>query len=209
MSLVLAIVDYDAGNLRSVQRACAEVGVPAVVTASPNEIREAERVIFPGVGAAGPAMRSIRSAGIDTALVDVFNSGRPLLGICMGLQICLEHSEEDDTSTLGMVPGQVCRFRLNNPKLKIPHMGWNNLRVVRDHPVLQSIDESVEFYFVHAYYPQPKRTEDVIAVSTYEKEFCCVVGFKNFVGTQFHPEKSGRAGLSLLERFVAWEGNHA
>lgn len=206
---MLAIVDYDAGNLRSVQRACAEVGVTSTVTSMPNRIRDAERVIFPGVGAAGPAMRSIQQSGMDSALVDVFDSGRPLLGICMGLQICLDYSEEDDTPTLGIVSGKVLKFNLNDPRLKIPHMGWNNVRVVRGHPVMRSIEECSEFYFVHAYYPRPMQAEHVVAVSVYEREFCSAVGFKNFVGTQFHPEKSGRAGLELLERFVEWDGHLA
>ena len=203
---MLAIVDYDAGNLRSVQRACAEVGVRSEITASPKKILDAERIIFPGVGAAGAAMRSIRASGVDHAIKRAYVSGCPILGICMGLQISLEHSEEGNTATLGIVPGFVRRFRLNDPRLKIPHMGWNSISVVKNHPVLEPVSHRNEFYFVHAFYPKPSRSEDIVATSTYEGEFCCAVGVKNFIGTQFHPEKSGRAGLALLEKFVHWDG---
>jgi glutamine amidotransferase len=200
------IVDYDAGNLASVLRACKEVGLAARISAAPADIRAAERVIFPGVGAAGSAMRSLTANGMDRALIDVFRAGTPMLGICLGLQISLEHSEESDTATLGIVPGEVRRFRLDDPALKVPHMGWNAVRVVRPHPVLAGIEEGDEFYFVHAYRPLPARADDVLAESVYEGPFCCALGCGNYVATQFHPEKSGRAGLRLLERFAAWDG---
>ena len=206
---VLAIVDYDAGNLRSVQRACVEVGVTAEITDSPTKIRDSDRVIFPGVGAAGPAMRSIQARGLDRAIVDAFNSGRPILGICMGLQISLQHSEEDDTQTLGIIPGRVQRFRLNDPLLKIPHMGWNSISIVNKHPIFDGLEPEDEFYFVHSYFPAPTYEEHVLATSDYEGNFCCAVSCKNFVGTQFHPEKSGRVGLRLLERFIQWSGSVA
>ena len=203
----VAIVDYDAGNLMSVRRACREVGLDAEITGDPAVVRDAERVIFPGVGAAGSAMRSLRGSGIGKALVDAFGDGKPILGICLGLQISLDHSEENDTRTLGLVPGEVRRFRLDDPTLKVPHMGWNAVRVVKPHPVLADIAGDDEFYFVHAYRPVPARAEDVLAVSTYEGEFCSALGRDNYVATQFHPEKSGRAGLELLERFGAWDGH--
>ena len=203
----VAIVDYDAGNLMSVRRACREVGLEAEISSDPDVVRAADRVIFPGVGAAGSAMRSLRCSGVGEALVDAYRSGKPILGICLGLQISLEHSEENDTQTLGLVPGEVRRFRLNNPALKVPHMGWNAVRVVKPHPVLADIGKDDEFYFVHAYRPVPARSEDVLAVSTYEGEFCSALGCGNYVATQFHPEKSGRVGLKLLARFGAWDGH--
>ncbi len=208
MSSGAIIVDYDAGNLRSVQRACREVGLPARISNDPARVRGADRIVFPGVGAAGSAMRSLTASGVGAALVDAFHAGTPILGICLGLQISLQRSEENDTETLALVPGDVRRFRLDDPGLKVPHMGWNAVRVVQPHPVLDGIEEGDEFYFVHAYRPVPTNRADVLAESTYEGTFCSALGRANYVATQFHPEKSGRAGLRLLERFAAWDGAH-
>ena len=202
----LVVVDYDAGNLMSVRRACREVGVEAEISADPARIRAAARIIFPGVGAAGSAMRSLTTSGVGPALVDAFHAGTPILGICLGLQISLEHSEENDTRTLGLLPGEVRRFQLNDPALKVPHMGWNAVRVVRPHPVLAGIAEDDEFYFVHAYRPVPAQRRHVLAESVYEGAFCSALGSANYVATQFHPEKSGRVGLRLLARFAEWDG---
>ena len=200
------IVDYDAGNLKSVQRACAEVGVRAVVSSDPARLLDAERVIFPGVGAAGSAMRSLRSTGLDAALKSAIRAGKPVLGICLGLQISLECSEEQDTRTLGIVPGNVKRFRFDRAELKIPHMGWNEVRPVRAHPLLEDIEPGDEFYFVHGYYPAPARKDDILALTEYETEFASAVGRGSYFATQFHPEKSGRVGLRLLEKFARWPG---
>lgn len=200
------IIDYDAGNLRSVQRACAEVGLDAVISADPAQVRKAERVIFPGVGAAGSAMRSITREGMDTALKDVIGAGVPVLGICLGLQISFDHSEEDDQETLGLLPGRVRRFRFDRPDLKIPHMGWNEVRVVKPHPILAGIEPGDEFYFVHGYYPEPADPELIYARTEYESDFACAVGRGNYFATQFHPEKSGRVGLRLLAAFAEWDG---
>jgi glutamine amidotransferase len=201
------IIDYDAGNLRSVQRACREVGLDAQITADPEALRRAERIIFPGVGAAGAAMRSITARGIDQALREVISQGTPVLGICLGLQISLDRSEENDTATLGLIPGAVRRFRFDRPELKIPHMGWNEVRVVKPHPLLADIEPGDEFYFVHSYYPDPARAEDVYAVTDYEVEFACALGRDNYFGMQCHPEKSGRVGLRVLRQFAAWDGS--
>lgn len=203
---MVVIVDYDAGNLASVLRACREVGAKAEISGDPVRVRDAERVVFPGVGAAGSAMRSLRASGVGAALVDAFQAGTPILGICLGLQISLDRSEENDTETLGLVPGEVRRFRLDDPALKVPHMGWNAVRVVQEHPVLGGIEEGDEFYFVHAYRPVPAQARHVLAESEYEGAFCSALGCGNLVATQFHPEKSGRVGLRLLERFLAWDG---
>lgn len=200
------IIDYDAGNLRSVQRACREVGLEATITADPDALRRAGRIIFPGVGAAGSAMRSLRARGLDEALREAIGAGTPVLGICLGLQISLEHSEENDTETLGLIPGRVRRFAFDRPELKIPHMGWNEVRVVKPHPLLADVRPGDEFYFVHSYYPEPARNDDVYAVTDYEIEFACALGRDNYFGMQCHPEKSGRVGLSVLARFARWEG---
>tara|TARA_B100001146_G_scaffold72310_1_gene64048 strand:- start:5121 stop:5744 length:624 start_codon:yes stop_codon:yes gene_type:complete len=203
------IVDYDAGNLRSVQRACTEVGLVATISDDPKAIRHADRIIFPGVGAAGSAMQSIRKSGVDVALKHAFRSGVPILGICLGLQISLEFSEENDQTTLGFLPGKVCRFQLSNRDLKIPHMGWNEIEVQRWHPLLEGINDGDEFYFVHSFFPEPENPTTIFASAQHEREFCCAAGLDNFFGTQFHPEKSGRVGLGLLDRFRNWDGRIA
>ncbi len=200
------IVDYDAGNLRSVQRACSEVGLDADIAAEPAAVARADRIIFPGVGQAASAMRTLRRTGLDEALRHAIAAGTPILGICLGLQISLDYSEEGDTACLGLIPGRVRRFAFDDPRLKVPHMGWNEVRVVHPHPVLAGIRPGDEFYFVHAYYPDPDTREAVLAVADYEHEFCCALGVRNYVGVQFHTEKSGRVGLDLIARFARWDG---
>ena len=200
------IIDYDAGNLRSVQRACAEVGLSADISADPARVAKADRIIFPGVGAAGSGMASVRAHGLDRVLLDAYAAGVPILGICLGVQISLDHSEEQDTQTLGLLPGNVRRFKFDDPALKVPHMGWNEVRVVKPHPLFEGFEPGSEFYFVHGYYPDPKEPSDVYALSDYEIEFPCAVGRGNYFGTQFHTEKSGRVGLNLLANFANWNG---
>ena len=129
--------------------------------------------------------------------------------ICLGLQISLEFSEENDQTTLGFLPGKVCRFQLRNRDLKIPHMGWNEIEVQRRHPLLEGINDGDEFYFVHSFFPEPENPTTIFASAQYERESCCAAGLDNFFGTQFHPEKSGRVGLGLLDRFRNWDGRIA
>ncbi len=203
---MITIIDYNAGNIRSVQRACAEAGVQATVTSDPAAVVKAERIIFPGVGAAPSAMDYMAGLGLDTALEKAFKAGIPILGICLGAQIILDSSEEGNRKCLGLVPGKTVRFRLEDKLLKIPHMGWNEVKVVQPHPLLGSIKAGDEFYFIHSFYPQPTRKGDVYAVTEYENDFCSALGYKNLFATQFHPEKSGRLGLRLLERFAVWDG---
>jgi len=203
---MITIIDYNAGNIRSVRRACVEIGADARITRDPKEITGAERVIFPGVGAAPSAMSYLKEAGLDTAIKDVFKAGVPVLGICLGAQIVLGKSEEGNTPCLGLVPGATVRFRLKDKRLKIPHMGWNEVRVVKPHPLLDGIEPGDEFYFVHSYYPQPTDKENIYAVAEYGGDFCCALGYRNIFATQFHPEKSGRLGLELLARFARWDG---
>ncbi len=204
---MITIVDYNAGNIRSVQRACNEVGVDSVITQDPDLVLKAERVIFPGVGAAASAMDTLNKTGLDQAFREVVEKGIPSLGICIGCQIILDHSEESDTPCLGIIPGNTVRFKLNDPTLKIPHIGWNEIKVTRPHPLLKGVEDGDEFYFVHSYYPDPSDEMNRYAESDYESAFCCALGQDNLFATQFHPEKSGRFGLELLTRFASWDGN--
>lgn len=204
---MITIVDYDAGNIRSVERACQKAGVQAKLSKDPAEIISAERIIFPGVGAASSAMESLQKSGLDTALKTAFNKGIPILGICIGTQIVLDRSEEGDQECLGIVPGTTVRFQLSDPVLKVPHMGWNDVEVLKPHPLLQGIEKGDKFYFVHSFYPNPTHEDHIFAVTHYENPFCCALGYKNLFATQFHPEKSGRFGLRMLSHFVDWDGH--
>jgi glutamine amidotransferase len=203
---VISIVDYKAGNLTSVKRALDYLGIPSEITADASKIAGAGRIIFPGVGHAGSAMTVLKERGIDAALRTAFSRSVPILGICLGTQIVLAHSEEGDTPCLGLMEGATVRFNLNDKTLKIPHMGWDSISLVGKHPILEGIAEKDEFYFVHSYYPLPASKERVLAVCEYEIMFPAVVGVKNLVATQFHPEKSGPPGLAMLRRFAQWDG---
>ncbi len=200
---MIAIVDYKAGNLKSVERALKHLGLECRVTSDAAEILAAERLIFPGVGAAGKAMETITGLGLDRVLRDFAASGRPFLGICLGSQIILDHSAEDETRCLGLIPGEVVRF--GKMGLKIPQMGWNTIAAA-DHPVFAGIDPAASYYFVHSYYTLPAAEENVAARTVYGMEFASAVMKDNIIATQFHPEKSGEPGLKLLENFSRWDG---
>ena len=203
---MIAIVDYDAGNLRSVQRACATLRLDAVITPDPEVVRRAERVIFPGVGSAPQAMGVIRARGLDEALRGAVREGKPVLGICIGAQIILDRSEEGDVECLGLIPGVVRRFRPSDRAIKVPHMGWNQISACSPHPLLAKLNPREHVYFVHSYYPDPADPEHVFARSEHGAPFCCALGRDNLFAMQFHPEKSGEVGLRILEAFGAWDG---
>lgn len=207
---MIAIVDYRAGNLTSVARALHFLEKPCRITSDPDELRRASRIIFPGVGAAGEAMSHLRQAGLDHLLRECVQEGKPVLGICMGTQVILEHSEENDTTCLGIVAGCVKRFpddlRQDGERLKIPHMGWNRVAFQKDHSVFHGLPEGAEFYFVHSYYPEPADFELVAGWTEYGLRFCAALAYKNLVAVQFHPEKSGRPGLQILNNFCSWGG---
>ncbi len=210
---MIAIVDYDAGNLASVRRSLQALTAQVVVTQDPAVIAQAERIVFPGVGAAQEAMTHLRRLGLDQAMREAWQAGKPILGICLGAQIVLEHSAEGNTPCLGLLPGEVRRLNPPNQaggeRYKIPHMGWNQVRPVKDHPVLAGLPAAAEFYFVHSYYPAPAEDSHILAITEYGQEFPSVIGTRNLVATQFHPEKSGRFGLLLLENFLKWNGSNA
>ncbi len=206
---MIAIIDYDAGNLASVSRAVSHLGIESVITRDEAEIKAAERIIFPGVGAAGAAMGSLQRSGLDVLIKEELANGKPILGICLGSQIILTHSEENDTPCLGVIDGTVRAFALNSQledgqKLKIPHMGWNGINIVKSHPLLSGVGAADEFYFVHSYYPDPQNSDFMIAATDYGIAFASIVGFNNLFATQFHLEKSGRPGLKILENFCKW-----
>jgi imidazole glycerol-phosphate synthase subunit HisH len=203
---MITIVDYNAGNLRSVRRACNAVGIDSVVTQDPDAIVRADRIIFPGVGAAESAMETVTERGLGEALRTAVARGTPTLGICIGAQIILERSEEGDVPCLGLIPGRTVRFRLSDASLKVPHMGWNAVTVERPHPLLASFEAGDELYFVHSFYPKPDDGSRVYATADHGGPFCCALGKDNLFATQFHPEKSGPIGLSVLQRFSKWDG---
>jgi imidazole glycerol-phosphate synthase subunit HisH len=207
---MIAIIDYKAGNLTSVARAVTHLGFPCAVTHDAAVIRRAQRIIFPGVGAAGAAMSSLKQYGLDEVLAEQAAAGKPLLGICIGCQVILNHSAENDTPCLGLVSGKVAGFPAelkdeSGRPLKIPHMGWNRIAIRREHPFLAGVRPEDEFYFVHGYYPVPADPGDVLATSDYGLSFAAVIGRGHLVATQFHLEKSGRPGLRLLHNFCTWD----
>ena len=201
----MVIIDYQAGNLTSVVRSFRALGVEGRVTQDPAQVAAASRVVFPGVGAAGKAMATLKEMGLDRALQESFRKGTPILGICLGAQIILEYSEENDTPCLGLLPGRT-RSLPRQEGLKIPHMGWNRVRFLKPHPVFQGLPEEAEYYFVHSYYPDPAEAAMVLGVTEHGIRFPSALGWRNLVATQFHPEKSGRFGLKILENFLAWDG---
>jgi imidazole glycerol-phosphate synthase subunit HisH len=202
---MISIIDYKAGNLTSVKRALDFQGIPCIITQDADVLRKSERIIFPGVGNAASAVPFVRERGIDEALRETFVRGIPILGICLGTQIILSHSEEGDTDCLGLIKGTVKKFVFSDPSLKIPHMGWNEIRIRQDHVLLRDISAGTQVYFVHSFYPAPDDPTMVVATSDYGIEFPCAIGRRNLFATQFHPEKSGQAGLSILKNFAAWD----
>lgn len=203
---MITIVDYGAGNLRSVKRACDAMRIESTLSNDADAVARADRIIFPGVGAAKSAVDNLTRTGLGEAIKAAHGRGTPILGICIGAQIVLDGSEEGDVRCLGLIPGMTRRFRLSDPRLKVPHIGWNDVRVERPHPLLAGFEPGDELYFVHSYYPAPNEAERVYATADYGGVFCCALGKDNLFATQFHPEKSGPLGLRLFERFVRWEG---
>ncbi|MDR1857198.1 MAG: imidazole glycerol phosphate synthase subunit HisH [Desulfovibrio sp.] len=212
---MLAILEYGSGNQTSVRRALEHLGVPCVVTADPALAAGADGVVFPGVGAAGQAMRALSATGLDGAIRRAVDRGQPLLGICLGCQILLQSSEENDTETLGVVPGTCRRFadgmiQEDGTPAPVPHMGWNGLQRVGEMRLLAGVHPAAEFYFVHSYHVDPA-PEFVLTTTEYGGRFCSSFGRDGLWAVQFHPEKSGEPGLALLRNFADYcrEAAHA
>jgi imidazole glycerol-phosphate synthase subunit HisH len=210
---MIAIIDYGMGNLRSVAKALAHVAPDreVVVTADADRIRAAERVVLPGQAAMPDCMRCLEASGLTPVVREVARD-RPFLGVCLGLQMLFETSEEGPTDGLALFPGRVVRFRegaMTGPggeRLKVPHMGWSRVRQARAHPLWQGIDDGERFYFAHSYHPVPDDPDLVAGSTDYPSAFTCAVARANIFATQFHPEKSHHAGLRLLANFVTWPG---
>lgn len=199
MSLEVIVVDYDMGNLRSVARALEKAGALPRVSGDPRVLAQAEAVVLPGVGAADAAMRSLRSRGLVDPLKQYVAAGRPFLGVCLGMQLLLDGTEEGDALCLGIVPGRVRRLPTG---LKVPHMGWNRVEFRNAHPVFEGLGQGAYFYFVHSYYPDLEDDQMVAGTTEYGVTFCSALAHGNLVATQFHPEKSGSLGLKIYHNFV-------
>jgi len=201
---MIAIVDYGVGNLRSVQKALERVGATAVISNEPSVLEAAQGIVLPGVGAFGDGMGNLRAAGWVEPLLAQVGAGKPLLGICLGMQLLFEESEEMGRHTgLGLLPGRVVRFP--EGELKVPHIGWNQL-CIRGGELLAGIEDGAYAYFVHSYYARPGVEEQVLATTEYGLEFAAVVGWGVVFGAQFHPEKSQEVGLQLLGNFARLAG---
>jgi glutamine amidotransferase len=195
----VALVDFGMGNLRSVARALERAGAKPTVTADPEDVLRADRAVLPGVGALADCMRGLVRLGIDEALRERIAEGRPYLGLCLGLQVLFEGGDEGDAQGLGLIPGRVGRFEARRGR-PVPHMGWNEAELERPHPVVPA----GYYYFVHSYRPQGVPREAVVATTDYDERFPSAVGRGSAVAVQFHPEKSQRVGLELLERYCRW-----
>ena len=204
---MVAIIDYEAGNLTSVARALTHLGYENQITSDPEAIVAAERVIFPGVGAAKATMETLQRRGLNEVLIDFYRTGKPMLGICIGIQILFEHSEEEDAECLGLLPGSVKRYPTTRigagtETLKVPQIGWNEVYQTVSHPIFKGVQNPAHFYFVNSYYPVPEKQEIVIGKTKYGLEFCSAIAHDHLIATQFHLEKSGRVGLKMLNNFL-------
>jgi glutamine amidotransferase len=202
---VIGVIDYRAGNAPSVGYALERLGIAHRLVARAEQLDGVDRIILPGVGAARATIDSLRASGlVEPITARVEGDRTPFLGICIGLQVLLEHSEEGDVDCLGWVRGRVRRFP---DTLRVPQIGWNAVRATRPHPVTEGLGPDAYCYFVNSYYADPTDPTDILGVTEYGHEFCSIVGRANVVATQFHAEKSGPVGLALLERFARWDGS--
>lgn len=200
---MIAIIDYGAGNIRSIEKALEHVGAVVQVTDDAMVVSEAAAVVLPGVGFGGTAMMRMKERGLDDAIRQATQQGKPFLGICLGMQLLADSHAEGEVDGLGLFRGEVRRIPAG---LKIPHMGWNSLQQVHAGlPIFADIPEDAYFYFAHSYYVEPRDSEGIAAVTDYGSPYCSVIVTERVWGTQFHPEKSGLVGLQMLRNFVKWE----
>ena len=201
---MIAVIDYGMGNLRSVQKALEEVGAKTLVTSKPADIKKCDKVVFPGVGAFGDAMKEVRRIGMDDAIQGAIEDGKAFLGLCLGLQLLFEKSEEaPGVNGLSVLKGEAKRFRFSDKSgLKVPHMGWNTIETVAGSGLFKGIPKDPYVYFVHSYYVKPKDGSVILTTTDYGIEFASGVRKDNIYGLQFHPEKSQAAGLHILRNFI-------
>ncbi len=203
---MIGIIDYGVGNIASIGRAFDRLAISARLVSSPSEIKSMGKLILPGVGHATAGMSRLRENGLISVLEERAQSGIPFLGICLGMQLLTKESAEGDTTCLGLIDGRAVRFvpRGEHGELerRVPHMGWNSISPLREHPLLAGITEDDEFYFAHSYFVQPRSTDDVLATTPYQGEFPSVIAKDNIMGVQFHPEKSHSAGERILKNFA-------
>ena len=207
----IAVVDYGAGNLRSVAKALLRSGLAPLVTSDPDAIRGADAIVLPGVGAFADAVEQLAERGLDEAVRESIGAGRPYLGLCLGLQLLFENSDEHGMHDgLGLLAGSVRRFEDRDPagkRLLVPHIGWNTVRFAGDHPMCGRLPEQDCFYFVHSYRALPAEAKDVVGTADYGSDFAAAVARDNVFAVQFHPEKSQTAGKRLLDAFAGWMGS--
>ncbi|MFN8848104.1 MAG: imidazole glycerol phosphate synthase subunit HisH [Inhella sp.] len=214
MTKTVLVLDYGMGNLRSVaqavQAASADTGVRVVVGHDPQQVRDADRIVLPGQGAMRDCMAHFADSGAQQAVLDEVANGKPLMGVCVGMQMLLQRSEEQDTPGLGLFPGEVKRFRLegrlqpDGSRFKVPQMGWNRVDIARPHPVWAGVASGSHFYFVHSFHAVPAHSHHVAATTTYGDSFACAIARDTIFATQFHPEKSAADGLRLYRNFLTW-----
>ncbi|HSW48085.1 MAG TPA: imidazole glycerol phosphate synthase subunit HisH [Candidatus Saccharimonadales bacterium] len=197
---MIAIIDYGLGNLASVANALKKLEIPYVISSDPEALKNSTALLLPGVGAAGQGIKNLKKLKLDNVIVEEVKKGKPLLGICLGMQLLFEKSEEGNTECLGLIKGKVRKFKI---RLKIPQIGWNQVENSEKSKLLKDIKNKDYFYFVNSYYCDPDNKKYIVGTTQYENEFCSVIEYKNIFGTQFHPEKSGESGLKLLKNF--WE----
>ena len=203
---MIAIIDYGIGNLKSVHNAVSFISpqTKSIVTSDPDIVSNADKVIFPGQGAMPDCILQLNKRGLKGAVIEAAKE-KPFLGICLGLQMLFETSEEGDVEGFGLLPGAVKRFQLNkNERIKIPHMGWNKVHLSTSHPLWNKIDSDSRFYFVHSFYAEVANKNLVMATTTHGEEFTCAIAKDNVFAVQFHPEKSSKLGLQLLKNFISW-----
>tara|TARA_B110000008_G_C16934806_1_gene550150 strand:+ start:1178 stop:1795 length:618 start_codon:yes stop_codon:yes gene_type:complete len=203
---MIAIIDYGIGNLRSVHNAVRFISpqTKSIVTSDPDAVAKADKVIFPGQGAMPDCISQLEKRGLKESVIEAAKQ-KPFLGICLGLQMLFETSEEGDASGFGLLPGTVKRFQLNkNERIKIPHMGWNKVHLSNPHPMWNKIDSDSRFYFVHSFYAEVTNKSLEMATSSHGEKFTCAIAKDNIFAVQFHPEKSSELGLQLLKNFISW-----
>lgn len=193
------IIDYDAGNIESIRNALKKIGCDPITTNNPKDLFKAKAIIFPGQGSFPAAMKKLNKNGVDKTLIELINNKMPFMGICLGLQLMFAKSEEGECNGLNLFKGTVPKIP---DSVKVPHIGWNNVSFNKSHPIFNGIPDNSYFYFIHSYYVNPDNRDNIIAQTSYGVEFCSAFAYENYVGLQFHPERSGDYGLQIYQNFI-------